>query len=263
MMFKYHENTQGMFALIGDGLRLYTASLSKVLLWTFLFQLIIQSVVYLQYHHPKTLSITTIAVTILIFLLPIVLAPALAIIVFSHIQNTAMQAAKLSPVTALLRRFYWRTLGADLLCTLYMLLGIAVFVILGVISILVAHHHILPLVIIGLLLMIALIGVFPYLFFYKPFILFDGLSITQSIKASFKLVHSHWWRTVIVLIVPGFLLGVISIVVSVLAGKHSLIGFIVQTVISSLLIPLTFALTLVLFNDLKIRKSLILNKIAL
>jgi hypothetical protein len=124
------------------------------------------------------------------------------------------------------------------------------------------------LVIPGLYLMTALI-------FFWYFIVLEGMGGAASLGASRELVKGHWWRTLTVFSVAGLiylaafsvLLGVVAAVFGLSASLSGLenakdtapeIGWAVlalQAGANALLLPMWNTISLVMFRDLKLRKS--------
>ena len=126
------------------------------------------------------------------------------------------------------------------------------------------------LVVPGIYLMTALV-------FFWYFVVLDGMSGGESLSASRALVKGHWWRTTTVITVAGLIYFVVLMLILGIAGLVfgvSAAGFpadadkikeaaprvelgllVVQVAISSVLLPMWNAVMLVLFRDLKLRKS--------
>ncbi len=112
-----------------------------------------------------------------------------------------------------------------------------------------------------------------YLLFYGYFILFEHDGIIASLKHSYQLVRGHWWETAIIQTVISIIMMVVFVVLFVVfifvdptimdfseEGTHELTGV---TLLLSLLLYITLdlsvslitAIVLVLFYDLKMRKT--------
>ncbi|MGQ0618703.1 MAG: hypothetical protein ACT4QA_02115 [Panacagrimonas sp.] len=120
----------------------------------------------------------------------------------------------------------------------------------------------------GLILMISLAMVWPYL-------VVDRRGVVESLKASHTLIWGHWWRTtavftvaVLIYYIPMLLIGSIigfiaatSEVAGAVQGSPALniatllIAVLSQTLVTALLMPLLNAIIMVQFNDLKLRRS--------
>ena len=128
----------------------------------------------------------------------------------------------------------------------------------------------IALVIPGIILMLSL-------YFYGAAIVIDNKGFFESIKFSHGLVWGNWWRTLMVLTVPiliimalySILMIALGVNMAMLAGvgagasgidqagmMQTLLWFSVGTaVVNSLVTPLFYAVMVVLFHDLKLRKG--------
>ena len=116
------------------------------------------------------------------------------------------------------------------------------------------------LIIPGIILMLSLI-------FYSYAIVLDKRGIIESLKESHKLVWGNWWRTAIVLtiafiIVYVLLLGItipLSILVPIMSPEDPMLALYlfsgVNLIVYALITPLFFALFVVVYEDLKVRKG--------
>jgi len=131
----------------------------------------------------------------------------------------------------------------------------------------------LPMVLAGLFyIFFVMIGVMAFilpglvlslsLFFYMPAVLFEQKSSLQSLGYSYRLVKQNWWRIATLISVPAALFLLTSLVLAFLIGgtswfddsiDTSVNGFFLDTVINIIFTPLFYAVTLVAYNDLKLR----------
>jgi len=89
----------------------------------------------------------------------------------------------------------------------------------------------------------------------QPLVLFDNHRVFSSIKHSCQLVWGNWWHTFIAsspLLVINYLM-VRMTNQAITSGKWQLI--IISCIIATLSYPLFYGCTLVLYNDLKLRKT--------
>lgn len=104
-------------------------------------------------------------------------------------------------------------------------------------------------------------GVYVYilLLFATPFILFDNKNIFSSIKASAKLVWGNWLRTFLVLLPLTFIVIALSLFANSIAHGNTAV-FVILNMLSSLFIfPFYPIFILYLFNDLKVRKGMVVK----
>ncbi len=117
----------------------------------------------------------------------------------------------------------------------------------------------LLLVIPGIYLMVALM-LAPYL------IIIEDNGVWASLKRSRQLIKGNWWRTTIIITVPvviqmALALGIqvpLSIMAATMQGNQIVAIFIElgsNILLNSITIPLTYAVMIVLYYDLKIRKE--------
>ncbi|MCK5719650.1 MAG: hypothetical protein KAH84_06830 [Thiomargarita sp.] len=116
---------------------------------------------------------------------------------------------------------------------------------------------ILYLVLIGIGLMIIIPGIIlaVSLRFFTPLILFENVSVMDSLKISYQLVRGNWLRTLVVLAIPLLFSMSLGIIISGLF-TNILIMQIVYLVVDKMLIPLFYAAILLQFYDLKLRNNL-------
>jgi len=108
--------------------------------------------------------------------------------------------------------------------------------------------------------------------FYDTAIVLDNVGIVRSLSYSFKLVWGNWWRTTTVYMVPIVLMIVLFFIFYFVVGLGALLthsrgslfspgGFfpistvLVFSLIMSLILPLFPAVSVALYQDLKLRKS--------
>jgi len=107
------------------------------------------------------------------------------------------------------------------------------------------------------IILIILPGIFILVSFamVQPLILFDAQGVMGALKGSFKLVWGNWWRTFAVV----FPLIFIGYWVSYVVGRVAIDGkwylAISNVLFAVIFYPLFYSCILVLFNDLKLRKS--------
>lgn len=100
---------------------------------------------------------------------------------------------------------------------------------------------------------------------YGPALVVERLGATDSLRRSWKLVQSHWWRTVTVITVAGIIIIVLALSVPLLAGvvlgimhrPSALFTIIVvltifERVVTAAALP---AVLLVVYYDLRLRKE--------
>jgi len=121
------------------------------------------------------------------------------------------------------------------------------------------------LVIPGIILMLSL-------FLFWNAIMLDNKGIIESLKYSHSLVWGNWWRTLAVLTVPlliamalyAILMTVLGVNMAMMAGAGNvapdqaqvLLWFsIAAAVVNAVIYPLFYAVTVVLYHDLKLRKG--------
>lgn len=101
---------------------------------------------------------------------------------------------------------------------------------------------------------------------YGPLIMFDDENPILAFKHSWELVQNYWWRTAIILLIPFTVY--LSIVYFIDVNTSGLWVFTypsggeiwffhntLRMVASTLYLPWGFAMTVVLFNDLKLREK--------
>jgi hypothetical protein len=119
--------------------------------------------------------------------------------------------------------------------------------------------------------LIALIipGIFLSLSLYlsMPAIVLDGLSPVQALKNSHNLVWGNWWRTSTVFAIPVFLIIIMYMALGFVSGFLIAIGYnldlgtfqmvmhLFQAAVNALFIPLLYAITIVQYHDLKLRRE--------
>jgi len=103
-------------------------------------------------------------------------------------------------------------------------------------------------------------------------IMIDNKGIIESLKFSHGLVWGNWWRSAAVLTVPiliamalyGILMTVLGVNMAMMAGVNNAVPDQMQVlfwfslaaaVVNSIIYPLFYAVTVVLYHDLKLRKG--------
>jgi len=122
------------------------------------------------------------------------------------------------------------------------------------------------LVIPGIILMLSM-----YLF--STAIILDDKGIIESLKYSHNLVWGNWWRTAIIFTVPiviiiglyvllGIVLSVVMASMAASAGSFNASDlsnfiwfFFAEAIINAIVYPLFYAMAVVVYHDLKVRKS--------
>lgn len=153
-------------------------------------------------------------------------------------------------------------------------------------SLWVALYKVLPLLVATILYLVALIlGLVALivpgiifgltLYFYVPLMVIDNEGIFSSLASSHRLVWGNWWRTLAVVTVPVFLIGVFYMIIILMAGlalqfggaggteadfesslrSVDLVANLIIMVLSAFLVPLFPALLLVQVHDLKLRRE--------
>lgn len=114
------------------------------------------------------------------------------------------------------------------------------------------------------------------LMFFTYLVVLEDKGVVDSLKTSHGLVWGNWWRTVAILTVGGLIYMVVFVVVLGLAGVvlgMSLLGsptpeqlaagpgtalvvlVVLQTVVTTVMLPMINSLILVTFRDLQLRKA--------
>jgi hypothetical protein len=119
----------------------------------------------------------------------------------------------------------------------------------------------LALIVPGLILLLSL-------FFYTPALVLDNHGIVGSLKRSYRLVQGNWWRSAAVLTIPLLIFMAVGIVAGAGMGVVLVIGggdVSEQTInlyanlfnlpVTALIMPLFYAVMLVQYHDLKLRKE--------
>lgn len=107
-------------------------------------------------------------------------------------------------------------------------------------------------------------------FYFIPSVLFDNLSVGKAIFSSFYLTWGYWWRTLLPMVtfiffilLCFFLINFIILMLFSLISVESIyatrigmgIGFAEGLLINIFLVPLLYTATIILFDDLKLRKA--------
>lgn len=117
---------------------------------------------------------------------------------------------------------------------------------------------VIPGIILGLTLLLA-----PYL------VVIDNQGFVDALKQSHNLVWGNWWRTAVIFTVIFFILTVlylvITVVVALVIGFQAaetessmllnLLNWVIVPVITATYMPVMYACTVAIFNDLKLRKE--------
>lgn len=122
---------------------------------------------------------------------------------------------------------------------------------------------------VGIVLLIVpgvIISLSASLFIYA--MVFDGLGPIASLKRSHKLVWGHWWRTATVITVPVIIYIVLFLGAGIVLGVAGVMGMVdmdgtlallfqaaFQAVVTTLISPVLYAIGIVQFSDLKLRKD--------
>ena len=103
------------------------------------------------------------------------------------------------------------------------------------------------------------------LLFYLYYIVVEDHSTISALKASHKIVWGDWWRTLMVFMVPGFLLLIVYMLIGMLAvymGEFDTANTAPLSVVdvftnltSAFIAPYFYALGYVQYRDLKLRKT--------
>lgn len=123
--------------------------------------------------------------------------------------------------------------------------------------------------IVGIILLIVpgmILGV--SLAFASYAVVIERTGAIESLKASHRLVWGHWWRTAALLTIAGFILFVVYLLVAFVAGitialdpalltstGFTIADTIVTPLLTGLVTPLFYALTMSAYYDLKLRRS--------
>ena len=97
--------------------------------------------------------------------------------------------------------------------------------------------------------------------FFGYFIIFEGSTAYQSLKASHKLIWKDWWRTAGVFTVPSILIVILFAAFGTVVGlmgmdEDSINNLnLVMNLLSGLYMPYFLVLGYVQYHDLKLRKS--------
>lgn len=103
-----------------------------------------------------------------------------------------------------------------------------------------------------LLLLFVIFSSFPKVF-YPLVILFEGLSLLQATKKSYMLTWGSWWRILMVLIAGILPCGLLMIITWSLLG--GILGFVVASILSVLLLPYINCLIVMMYHDLNLRRT--------
>lgn len=111
--------------------------------------------------------------------------------------------------------------------------------------------------VVGLVLLIVPGIYFGILFFmYLPAVVFDKESVTQSFVKSAKLTYGSWWETLILMIAPSGLIYIFRELMRSVFIQNIFVLALIVIVLTFLLIPYSYALLLVQYNNLKNKKVL-------
>ncbi len=108
------------------------------------------------------------------------------------------------------------------------------------------------------LILLGVPGIFMSLMwlFYLPSIVIDNHNLLDSLRHSWQIVWCNWWRTFFVFLfafaVPNFIL--FGVIEAVGVFLPDIIDVCLQLIAATFLVPLFVSVTLVQYNDLKLRK---------
>ncbi len=94
------------------------------------------------------------------------------------------------------------------------------------------------------------------LFMYLPLIVFEKESIIQSFIKSAKLVYGTWWETFFIMVIPSGAIYLIRELIRRYFISHIPLLIFNILLLTLFLIPYSYALLLIQFNNLKIKKDL-------
>ncbi len=130
-------------------------------------------------------------------------------------------------------------------------------IVAGLLYMLVVSLGMVLLVIPGLILMLTLM-------FFSVAMILDDEGMVSSLNRSHRLVWGNWWRTATVLTVPLVIMSVVIIGVSLLmaflsplmpAAASGIVGLVTQVVVNALIQLLFYAIFVVQYQDLILRKE--------
>lgn len=190
-------------------------------------------------------GVGAIAAVVMSLLVTVVMSVFLSVVLL--LRMDALIRADIPPLTITFQQASKRFIPMLLASLLYMLA-----IIVGLVLLLVP----------GLILMISL---WPF----QAAVALDGNRPMQALQRSHRLVWGNWWRTATILSIPGIVLlalyamiGMVAGVVLMLSGPGTaspalltLVELLVKGLAGALLTPLFYAISLVLFHDLKLRKE--------
>lgn len=105
------------------------------------------------------------------------------------------------------------------------------------------------------------------LYLFMPAIVLDGLNPVQALKRSHNLVWGNWWRTLTVITVPVFVIIIMYMGLGFVSGFLVAIGYnlpidtfqivihLFQAAVNALFLPLLYAILIVQYHDLKLRRE--------
>jgi uncharacterized BrkB/YihY/UPF0761 family membrane protein len=111
------------------------------------------------------------------------------------------------------------------------------------------------------------------MYLFSTAIILDDKGIVESLKYSHNLIWGNWWRTAIIFTVPiviifglYMLLGIVlSLVMATMAASSGSFNpadlsqfswfILAEAIINAIIYPLFYAMAVVVYHDLKLRKS--------
>ncbi|OUD14424.1 hypothetical protein [Thioflexithrix psekupsensis] len=243
-MFELPKTPQNMLVLFGLGIRLFQASF-KVVLPTILMVALLSILpsLFIENLFSSDQQLQAEAIASLMSMFPLQLALLLWLYAALFVQIVAFIRGHHLATREALSYVMPKLLVLYLACWIY-----AIGVALG-----------LMVIILGVLLMVSMV-------FFMPFVLFENARIFNSLWHSHQLVWGYWWHSAGVLFVPmlAMFVGGLS-----LAGMGESLAYslnaspefalqmaqIIYNVISSFLTPFMVSIMVVLFHDLKLRRT--------
>lgn len=242
-MFTLLTKSSQQSDILESGFKLYKSSYKRVSLLAFIASFFFLAPLYWPYItltsevHISQHSVTHLLMLTISWLLSLIFSLGLLFklhCLCSGIHNSTMQAIKQS---------------------LYRFVSV---LLVGALYLIIVFSGTMLLIVPGFILSITLM-------FSFMMVINENKGVLQSLLASHQLVWGNWWHTFIVMSVPLLLNIIIMLLAFVLlvsifsktlfhiTGWYYYV-FALHTILQSLLLPLTFSIALVLFNDLRIKQ---------
>lgn len=248
-MFTLAQQPLSIGKVLDSGVKLYLSSFSKFILLSIIYAGLNIFLTEYTYSIEKAgYTDTNIPAIITLVLISIVIFFVLYIAIFYRIGGVA--AGRVASIGDSLKFGLRKTIPffiASLLYGLAVMLGMILFVI--------------P----GFILMLSLI-------LYTPAMLLDGGGIISSLTKSHNLIWGNWWRTATIFFIPTAIITVMIMGLLMFFGPAIGFGALQQadptalrdieryynlsaSVVTAVITPLFYTITIVVYHDLKLRKS--------